>query len=324
VGNYSPEPLVTVVVPSRDGGSRLHSLVAALEEQTVPRDRFEVVIGDDGSTDGSVAGLETHDDWLRVTSGPPLNAYSARNRAAALARAPALAFCDADCMPEPSWLEAGLAALRRAPLVAGLIRLSPPDRPTVWTLLTLDLCFDHESLMRRGLGLSGNLFVSRGLFERLGGFDETLPSGGDGDLVERALAGGASPVFAPAAVVWHPTHDTARTFLKRIWFDSRWQSVRMARSGLRPYALRLRWWVPAVPKLRERRRAGKPFLLDRRRLASAGLSARRRDDLKALPLVYLVLPYVAAAAQLWGPWRARPASLASTHKPVAPHAVGDR
>jgi beta-1,4-mannosyltransferase len=296
---------VTVVVPTRDAGPSLRELLAALAVQTLPRARFEVVIGDDGSTDGSTAALATEDGWVRVASGPRRNSYVARNRAARLARAPVFAFCDSDCRPEPGWLEAGLAALADASVVGGSVRFLIPVRTTIWTLLTLDMFLDQAAALERGHGLGGNLFVSRALFERLGGFDESLPSGGDGDLVSRAVENGRRAVFAPDAVVWHPTHDSARPFLQRIWFQSRWQSVRLARAGIRPYGLRLRWWVPVVSKARERRRTGRPLLLDRQRLADAGLVRRGRDDIKALPIIYLVIPYVAAVAQLWGWWRSR-------------------
>lgn len=293
-------------MPTRDGGAAVGDLLAALAAQTLPRDRFEVVVGDDGSSDASTAAVATDDGWVRVAPGPPRNSYAARNRAARLARAPALAFCDVDCRPDPTWLEAGLAALAEAPVVGGRVHFLVPTRTTVWTLLTLDMFLDQEEELARGRGLGGNLFVARALFEKLGGFDESLPSGGDSDFVGRAVDAGSRVVFAPAAVVWHPTHDSARPFLRRIWFQSRWRSVRLARAGIRPYGLRLRWWIPAVSKGRERRRTGRPLLLDRRRLLAAGVAPRGRDDVKALPILYLVVPYVAALAQVWGWWRARP------------------
>ena len=264
-----------------------------------------MVIADDGSTDGSTEELETEDGWLRVVRGSSMNAYAARNRAARLARGRVLAFCDADCRPERDWLQAGLVAVRESGLAGGRVRLSLPERPTVWSLLTLDMCFDHEAMIARGLGLGGNLFVTRTLFERLGGFDESLPSGGDGDLVARALGEGARPVFVPDAIVWHPTHDAARAFLRRIWFDSRWQSVRLGLAGIRPYGLRVRWWIPFVSKARDRRRTGRPLVLDRRRVRAAGIEPAGRDHLKAIAVIYLVIPYVAAAAHVWGWWCGR-------------------
>ncbi len=174
-----------MIVPVRNGRSDLLRLLDCLVGQTVVRERFEVVIGDDGSTDGSTEGLATAHGWVTVAPGPPRNSYAARNRAAKAARAPVLAFCDADCLPEPEWLAAGLAALEGADLAAGLIRYVVPERPTVWTLLDLENK-DHELQLAMGNAETANLFVRRELFEQLGGFDDTLPEHGDFDFVARA------------------------------------------------------------------------------------------------------------------------------------------
>src|SRR4051812_34525783 len=110
--------LVTVIAPVRNEAESIRVLIARLADQTLGSERFEVVGADDGSTDGSalalgVAGLNVH-----VAHGPPLNAYAARNRAVLTSRAPTIASCDADCAPEPAWLEAGLRALSTADIVA--------------------------------------------------------------------------------------------------------------------------------------------------------------------------------------------------------------
>ena len=310
-------PAISVVVPVHNGGRRLPLLVEALRAQTLGRERFEVIIGDDGSTDGGTEGLATSDGWLRVTPGPRLNSYAARNRAAALARSPLLAFCDDDCTPHPRWLENGLAALAQADIAGGAVRYTVPEHPTVWTLLSIDILFDQAHAVGLGKALTANLLVRRDVFEREGGFDESLPSGGDGDFVTRCVAHGARLVVASHAVVWHPTRDHARPFLRKIWFQNRWRSVRRLRAGTRPHAMRLRWWCPIVPAGRFRRRAGRSLRLDRRRLAEYGLSVGLMDDLRALPIMYLVLPYLSGSAQLWGWWSSRRSIDAGTDGPVS-------
>lgn len=117
-------------------------------------------------------------------------------------------------------------------------------------------------------------------------------------------------MFAPDAELGHPTRDRARPFLRNEWVMNRWYAAREARAGRRPHALKLRFWVPIVPPLRWRRRTRGSFGLDRRRLAVSGVQPRALDDLRAAPLLYLLLPYVKGAAQLRGWWdgrRLRPA-----------------
>ena len=293
---------VSVIVPVRNGAADLRRLLAALERQTVPRELFEVVIGDDGSTDADVAELASGDGHVRVLPGPPLNSYAARNRAVRASRAPALAFCDADCIPKRDWLEAGLAALHGADLIAGEIRYLIPERPTVWTLVEVDTYKDHERQVAASNAETCNLFVRREVYDRIGGFDDSLPEHGDFDFVQRGVAAGAALRYEPRALVEHPTRDRARPFLRSVWIYSRWYAAREVRARRTPVGLQLRSWVPVVQPLRGRRRYGRSLGLDRRRLAVHGVQPRLRDRLAALPLMYVVVPYVSGAAQLVG-WR---------------------
>ena len=283
---------MTVVVPIRNERARLPELLAALAAQTLPPAAFEVVLGDDGSSDGSRALARAY-PGVRVAAGLPRNSYAARNRAARKGSAPALAFCDADCIPEPRWLETGLAALETAEVAAGRVRFLPPPRPTIWTLLSLDLFFDQEREVRAGRAVTANLFVRRDVFDRLDGFDEARPSGGDLDFVGRAVATGATLVYAPAAVVGHPTFDDGRTFMRRVALSNRWAPVR-GRVGARAD-----WLVPPLGVALARRRADRrAFRLERTRLEEVGVRASPREELLAMLALYGLVAPVAGAAQL--------------------------
>jgi GT2 family glycosyltransferase len=295
----------SVIVPVRDGLEELEELVAALAAQTAGRSRFEVIVGDDGSTDGALDDLETADGWLRVSRGPQRSSYAARNRCAGLARAPALAFCDADCRPEPGWLEAGLAALEGSDLAAGSIRFQLPERRTIWTLLDLDTFLDQERAVRAGRAATANLFVRHSVFARMGGFDAALPNTGDHDFVLRCVRAGARLVFAPGAVVCHPSRDDARALLRKVWAVNRRYAERESRAGRRPNGLRLREWVPVVQVLRSRRRFERSVGLDRRRLREHGVRPTIRERAWALAAIYVLFPYLGGAAQLYGWWEGR-------------------
>jgi GT2 family glycosyltransferase len=304
---YVTELAASVIVPVRNGRLHLELLLAALEKQTLPRERFEVLIGDDGSTDGSTDDLETEGGWLRVLKGGPRSSYAARNRAAGAARAPILAFCDADCQPEPDWLEAGIAAVESAEpetLAAGRVRFLVPDRPTVWTLVDMDTTKDHRREVEIGNAETANLFVRREFFERLDGFDDTIPEHGDFDFALRAVAAGAHLSYAPEAVVWHPTRDTAKPFLRMVWIMHRWYAAREVRDGRRPLGLKLRWWVTPL-HARWRRRSGRSFGLDRWWLGQNGVTPRLRDNVRAVPIIYVLMPVIAGVAQLRGWWDGR-------------------
>lgn len=263
-------------------------------------DEFEIVIADDGSTDGSTDGLATSGGRIRVEPGPPLNSYAARNRAVRSSRAPVLAFCDADCRPEPDWLENGLLALGATDLAAGRVYFDLPSSRTVWTLLDMESAKDHERQVLRGTAETANLFLRRELYDRVGGFDDTLPEHGDFDFVQRCVAAGAKLSFASDAVVWHPTRDRGKPFLRAVWIYNRWYAAREARAGRIPEGLRLRSWVPLVQPIRARRRWRNLVGPNRPWLGSNGVYPTRLETLRILPFRYVLLPYLSGAAQLRG------------------------
>jgi glycosyltransferase involved in cell wall biosynthesis len=297
-------PDLSVIVPVRNGGDDLRRLLTRLSRQTIERDRFEVVIADDGSTDGSAVEL-SDGDWVRVLPGPPRNSYAARNRAVQASLAPILAFCDADCLPEPDWLEQGIAALDGTDVAAGRVRFLPPARRNIWALIDMDMSKDQEMLVRNRTAETANLFLRRELYDRVDGFDDTISEHGDFDFVERCVAAGASLAYAPAAVAWHPVRTRARPLFRAIWIYTRGYAERSARDGVLPQGLRLRAWIPILPTLRSRRRWGRSLGPDRRWLGVNGVVPRPYETVLALPIMYVFVPYLRGFAQLRGWWDGR-------------------
>lgn len=296
----APTPRVSVVVPVRNGRHELPLLLAALRRQTLGPSAFEVLVADDGSTDGGCDGLQDDVLRLRVVTCAPRTSYSARNAAAQVAAAPVLAFTDSDCRPASDWLERGLAALERNEVVAGLVRYDVEGGLGLWGLLDVDTYLDQERAVRNGVAATANLFVGRELFARVGRFDGSIASNGDYDFVQRCVRSGARLGYAPDAEVVHPARDGAGPFLRKHWRTNRAAGLRHACHG---EPLRIsRDLVPLWRPARVRRYFGRSLRLDRHRLAVNGVCPRPLQDLAALPLMYVLLPYVGLAARIAG-WR---------------------
>ncbi len=200
-----PEVAVSVVVPFRNARSRLPRLLAALEAQT-SKQAAELLFVDDRSSDGGADWLREHlPDSCRVLSvGRRGGSYAARNVGIESASGQVLAFTDADCVPEPRWLEQGLRASERSQRVAGRITIVSTARPTFAEELDASRFLLQERFVRESFGATANLFVRRSVFESVGLFDERLVSGGDQELGARATAAGLPIEFEPGAVVCHP------------------------------------------------------------------------------------------------------------------------
>lgn len=310
-------PLVSVIIPVRDNPAGIREVLSCLRAQTLPRHRFEVIVADDGSRPEQVPSVP-NDGWARVVTRPPRNSYAARNVAAEVARADALAFCDSDCLPDPAWLEEALAVLTDADLVAGQVSFVTPERRTVWTLLTVDLFLDQEQNVRLSRAVTANLVVRRQVFDGLRGFDESLPSGGDYDFVRRAVGNGARLRYAPQAAVRHPTMDDGRVFLRKVWDTNRWEGVRHVRSGKKIDFGTILTMVPFVGVALARRRALRSAnRLSRARLGAASVRPSFVDDLRALAALHFVVSYVAGAGRLSGwleGWRQARAGLGPSYR----------
>lgn len=291
-------PTVSVIVPVRDDSRGIDRLLEHLAAQTFPASEFEVVIGDDGS---AVPLRPGRNGDVRVVRGGPRTSYDARNRAVAAATGRFLAFTDSDCRPEPSWLERGVEALRGAELAAGEVRFEAPAKPSVWSLLTADMFLDQDRNVRLDRAVTANLFARRDAFEHLGGFDPTLPSGGDYEFAGRAVALGARLTYAPRAVVAHPTLDSGGAFTRKVWNTNRWSGARNARDRIRPTLASAALLLPGIGVALARRQALRPWWrLSRRRLRDAGLNPNPLQHLGAIALIHGFVAFVAVLGRLRG------------------------
>jgi len=108
---------VRVVIVNFNGGSYIQSAVDALAAQTEPR--FEAVIVDNASTDGSALALVLPDARFRLIAAPwNLGFAAANNLAVSDCALPWIATLNPDARPEPEWLAHFEAATRRYPDIA--------------------------------------------------------------------------------------------------------------------------------------------------------------------------------------------------------------
>jgi glycosyltransferase involved in cell wall biosynthesis len=118
-------PLVTVVIPVLDEAGNLAPLVAEIERALHERCAYEVIVVDDGSSDGSgdeVRALLPARPWLRLLRHPsPCGKSAAVKSAAAVARAPLLVTMDGDGQNDPAFIPAFLARMAEAGPSCGLV-----------------------------------------------------------------------------------------------------------------------------------------------------------------------------------------------------------
>jgi GT2 family glycosyltransferase len=208
---------LSVIVPVRNGATSLPPLLTSLADQTLARDRFEVIVVDNASTDGSADVAARH--GVTVVNEPIANRSRARNRGVAAARTKLYAFTDADCVVRPNWLEALLGCASQAPLVAGEVVLDVSERPNRVERYELLWRFGQGAWVRKqGWAATANLLVHAEAFEAIGGFDPSWRHiGEDADFCWRARDAGYALGYCPEAVVGHRAEWQLRPFFRRFF-----------------------------------------------------------------------------------------------------------
>jgi GT2 family glycosyltransferase len=222
-------PMISVIVPYFEQPAELARTLHALGRQTHPHDRLEIIVVDDGSAvapevpDGVVL-LRQDDEGFRLAA--------ARNRGAAAARGDVLCFLDADCAPEPGYLEelTRLPALASDVVTVGRRRHAALDRLPVDADVSAvpdELVFEEPSWLANAYRRSEDLrnadarsyryligavlACHRSFWDEVGGFDEGFRryGGEDWEWAWRCWAQGAVLAHVPTAVAWHDGPDAA-------------------------------------------------------------------------------------------------------------------
>jgi len=202
-----PAPRVSVIIPAYNAAWCIRRALDSVFAQDY-RD-FEVIVVDDGSSDGTAAILASYGAAVRVVSKPNGGLSSARNAGIAAARGEYVAFLDADDRWLPAKLSRQVALLDRQPgllFCSTTTKVEAPggQRLPDWRCgngqrSALECIFAVNAYVA---GSGSAVLVRREAFARAGGFDESLRSLEDIDMWMRLAAlGGFACIDEPLAVI---------------------------------------------------------------------------------------------------------------------------
>jgi glycosyltransferase involved in cell wall biosynthesis len=211
-----PNPVVSVVVPTRDRAGYLDVTLASLADQDF-EEPYEVIVVDDGSGDSTPDVIRRH-GVRSLVHDPPRGPNAARNEGARVAQSDLIALVDDDVFAPRTWLRELVEGARRhadAQVFGGPIRArleGPAPRSCgreTPPITTLDL---GTADVEAQLVWSANMLLRRSALELAGEFDESLPTGGDEEEWQRRLAsrGGKVVYLAAAAIDHRRVGDDAR------------------------------------------------------------------------------------------------------------------
>ncbi len=216
-------PFISVVIPTHNRKSLLKRTLGSLQNQLYDKDKYELVVVDDGSTDGTYEEINAIASQfaypLRIAMQDKKGPASARNLGISLARGEIIAFTDDDCLPDPSWLREISKAFSGPGIWAAsghVFSEIPPDIFVHALLSQSTLVSESDHFM------TGNFAVRKDAAQRIGGFDPRFedPWFEDYDFAYRIREAGGEIAKAADAKIHHPPrYQSFPAYLRKARFS---------------------------------------------------------------------------------------------------------
>jgi glycosyltransferase involved in cell wall biosynthesis len=205
----------SVIIPTYNDWSRLQKCVAALSNQTLSQDQYEIIV-----VDNSENGMIPKDVYLpqcvQLIHESKPGSYFARNKGFEMSSNEILAFTDSDCIPEKDWLmNAQKYFAENNDLIGGKVEIFKPEGGGEYSFLYERVtAFPQHANVPLGKGITANLFVRNKVFVKMNKFDTAVKSGGDWLFTLKCIEAGYQMVYADDVLVKHPARDLLSIFKK--------------------------------------------------------------------------------------------------------------
>jgi len=247
---------ISVIIPTYNRKDELEKLLYSLNNQTLPPSQFEIIVVDDGSSDGTEEWLMKHKDQFKVKTSFYTQVHggpgAARNLGMEKAHGDIFAFTDTDCITEPEWLEHLIKPfnLEKVGAVGGREIINDKDP-------LLMRCFHYlmTSPLTTG-GLRGkrgkrlarfyprtfNMAISRRAYHATEGFKKMFHAE-DIELSYRIKKKGFDLIYEDSAKVYHLRRNQLTQFLKQTFHMGK---ARITLARLHPSSLEPLHILPAI------------------------------------------------------------------------------
>ncbi len=210
--------MISVIVPAYNAARTLAACLEALEQQTMPREQYEIILVDDGSTDDTarIAGRYAGVKVLKLARNR--GAAAARNAGIAAAQGELLLFTDADCIPCAEWVAEMVKPFAEQDIAGGKGVYRTKQRALVARFVQLEYESRYARMQaRRYIDFVDTYAAAyrREVLMRVGGFDPRIRFVEDQELSFRVARAGYRMVFIPTAAAYHLHPETLQRYLLR-------------------------------------------------------------------------------------------------------------
>ncbi|MCL4333493.1 MAG: glycosyltransferase [Candidatus Thermoplasmatota archaeon] len=234
------KPLISVVIPFKKATPFLYDCINALLNQNVRE--IEVICIPDAQEK-----IEIQDARITVAIKPGTPSAK-RNYGVSIAKSGNIAFIDDDAIPSPNWLELGLRDLEKEPVIGGP-NIAPANENVRRIASDLFLTSVYGSLRevyrykpvtnKKYVDdlLTVNMFVKKGVFVEMGGFDLDLWPGEDTHLSEELKKAGYNIYYDPYLFVYHHRREVFRSHLSQMWRYAKYRGAAIKIGEFKPFYL---------------------------------------------------------------------------------------
>lgn len=207
---------ISIVIPALNEEKYIGDCLRALTELDYPKDRYEIILVDNGSTDRTIEIAKQFEVQLVTKTGGTIGAL--RNYGANCARGDIIAFVDGDCRVCRDWLKNAVNLFSDPKVGAVGSRLY--HNPTTWVARCWSLMHSEKMITGETDWVpSGNMIVARKYFDKVKGFDERFLTSEDYDLCLRLRSKGYKIISDGKISSIHldPPKTLSEFYRKEIW-----------------------------------------------------------------------------------------------------------
>ena len=217
---------ISVIIPTFNSAKELTKCLESFKTQTLSNENFEVMVVDDGSNDGTKDAAAKYP--VRYIYQQNRGPAAARNNGANQAQGEIILFTDADCEPQPNWIEEMIKPLDNPQVVGVKGVYKTRQKELVARLVQIEYEHKYERMKKfKYIDFIDTYSAGyrKDIFLKYNGFDERYPKASveDQEFSFRLSHDGHKMVFNPDAVVYHKHSASLMGYLRKKYKIAFWK-----------------------------------------------------------------------------------------------------
>jgi glycosyltransferase involved in cell wall biosynthesis len=233
---------ISIVIPNLNNAESLKQCLIALNGQSFGRDKLEIIVVDNGSSDNSLDIAKMYADIVLQTETKG-NPYIARNLGIKNASYPYVGLLDSKSIPSSDTIKLLINRYRKGDLalVSGNVIFTLSQPPVFGEWLDALIFVRIHEIVKAKTGLPGNSFwlFHQSLIDQIGHFREDMRSGADGEWSMRIWDLGRCIDFEPNAIVYYRARSFWPLMKKARRTGLGYKKFARLRPGYNPFKWRL-------------------------------------------------------------------------------------